>query len=78
MGKNRALVPTIVIKCIQFYQLAVSPWLGSACRFTPSCSQYAIEAIDAWGLLKGTWLISKRLIRCHPGCKGGWDPVPKV
>ncbi|PHI20619.1 membrane protein insertion efficiency factor YidD [Lewinellaceae bacterium SD302] len=63
---------------IRFYQLAISPMLGpSKCRFQPTCSQYALEAIEEWGVLKGTWLGAKRIARCHPFGKSGYDPVPK-
>jgi putative membrane protein insertion efficiency factor len=61
---------------IRFYQLLFSPFLGSHCRFTPSCSQYAAEAIGKHGALRGTWLAMKRIARCHPFCDGGYDPVP--
>lgn len=63
---------------IRFYQMAISPLLGqSKCRFQPTCSQYAVEAIEEWGILKGTWLGIKRIGRCHPFGKSGYDPVPK-
>ncbi len=58
------------------YQFFLSPWIGQHCRFTPSCSNYAITAITRYGAIKGTWLTIKRLLRCHPFCKGGEDPVP--
>ena len=61
---------------IRGYQLAISPLLGPRCRFYPSCSQYAIEAIEAHGALRGTWLTMKRISRCHPWHEGGFDPVP--
>jgi len=61
---------------IRIYQLVVSPLLGPACRFEPSCSQYAMEAIARYGLAKGSVLACKRLMRCHPFCRGGFDPVP--
>jgi len=61
---------------IRAYQLLLSPFLGSHCRFTPSCSQYAAEAIGRHGALRGTWLALKRIGRCHPFCDGGYDPVP--
>ncbi|MDX1654920.1 MAG: membrane protein insertion efficiency factor YidD, partial [Candidatus Competibacteraceae bacterium] len=59
-------------------QLLLSPWLGNNCRFYPSCSQYAIEAVDLYGPLKGPWLALRRLLRCHPWHRGGVDPVPEV
>ncbi|MFP4495204.1 MAG: membrane protein insertion efficiency factor YidD [Halochromatium sp.] len=58
------------------YQLFLSPLLGNHCRFYPTCSQYAIEAIEQHGVLRGTWLGCRRLLRCHPWHPGGVDPVP--
>lgn len=64
------------IGAIRLYQLTVSPWLPSSCRFQPSCSQYAIEAIDRYGLGRGGWLALRRLGRCHPFTSAGFDPIP--
>ena len=61
---------------IRGYQLAISPLFGPRCRFYPSCSNYAIQAIDAHGAVHGTWLTLKRISRCHPFNAGGFDPVP--
>jgi putative membrane protein insertion efficiency factor len=61
---------------IRIYQWVISPLLGPRCRFFPTCSHYALEAIDTHGALRGSWLIVKRLGRCHPFCEGGYDPVP--
>jgi len=61
---------------IRAYQLVLSPMLGPSCRFYPSCSHYAIEAIESHGALRGTWLSAKRICRCHPFHPGGFDPVP--
>ena len=61
---------------IRGYQLVISPLLGPRCRFYPSCSHYAIEAIEAHGTLRGVWLTIKRISRCHPWHEGGFDPVP--
>jgi uncharacterized protein len=61
---------------IRAYQLVLSPLLGPSCRFYPSCSQYGLEAIEAHGALRGTWLTARRICRCHPFHPGGFDPVP--
>lgn len=61
---------------IRLYQILISPFLPPTCRFVPSCSQYAVEAITHFGLVKGGWLAAKRLVRCHPFNPGGYDPVP--
>jgi uncharacterized protein len=75
-GKISKALQIVLILSIRGYRLMVSPWLGNNCRFFPTCSQYAIEAIQQWGVFKGSWLMIKRLLRCHPGCDGGCDPVP--
>jgi putative membrane protein insertion efficiency factor len=72
------VIITSIKLLIKFYQLAVSPFLGVNCRFTPSCSHYAGEAISAHGLGKGGILAFKRLLRCQPFAKAGYDPVPPV
>lgn len=61
---------------IRGYQLALSPLFGPRCRFYPSCSHYALEAIEIHGALRGTWLAVRRISRCHPFHEGGFDPVP--
>lgn len=61
---------------IRVYQIALSPLLGPNCRYYPTCSQYAIEAIESHGSLRGAWLTIKRISRCHPWHEGGFDPVP--
>jgi uncharacterized protein len=66
----------ILLWIIRGYQLLLSPWLGARCRFYPSCSCYAHTAIERYGTLRGTWLGLRRLLRCHPFHKGGYDPVP--
>ena len=68
---------TILILIIRGYQILVSPLLPpNTCRFYPSCSAYAAEAIEKWGALKGGWLALRRIGRCHPWHPGGYDPVP--
>jgi uncharacterized protein len=66
----------VLTALLRAYRYAVSPMLGSRCRFHPSCSAYALEAIEEWGPLRGTWLALRRLARCHPWHPGGYDPVP--
>ncbi len=66
----------LLIWLVRVYQLALSPLLGSNCRFTPTCSQYAIEALKAHGAIHGIWLTVRRVLRCHPWHPGGHDPVP--
>jgi putative membrane protein insertion efficiency factor len=66
----------ILIITIKFYQILISPLLGPSCRFTPTCSQYAVEAIQKHGPIKGSWIATKRIIRCHPWGGCGHDPVP--
>lgn len=66
----------VLIIPIRFYQCAISPMLPPACRYTPTCSQYAIEAIRKHGPLKGSWLAIRRICRCHPWGGSGYDPVP--
>lgn len=72
----KRLLSLILILPIRFYQLSISPLLPPSCRFTPTCSQYAIEAIRRHGPLKGLWLALRRLSRCHPWGGSGYDPVP--
>ena len=66
----------IFIGLIRIYKKFISPLFPRCCRFNPSCSSYAIEAIEVHGVIAGLWLTLKRLMRCHPFCKGGYDPVP--
>ena len=72
----RKLLTTLLILPIRFYRAAISPMFPPACRYVPTCSQYAIEAITKYGPLKGLWLAVKRLLRCHPWGGSGFDPVP--
>jgi len=64
------------ILAIKGYQLIISPWLGPKCRFTPTCSQYGIDALKKYGPFKGLWLTIKRLSKCHPWGPSGLDPLP--
>jgi len=66
----------LLLFAIRFYQLCLSPFVGTCCRFAPSCSEYAKEAIQTHGALKGSWLMLKRLAKCGPWHRGGYDPVP--
>ena len=65
-----------MLRAIRFYQRKISPGLPPRCRYIPTCSQYAVEAIEKYGALKGGWMALKRILRCHPFHKGGYDPVP--
>jgi putative membrane protein insertion efficiency factor len=65
-----------LLALLRGYRLLLSPWLGNACRFEPTCSRYAIEAIERHGAAAGSYLMTARLLRCNPWCDGGCDPVP--
>ena len=67
---------TILLAFIRAYQYAVRPMLGANCRFAPSCSEYARDAIVRYGAFRGAWLALRRIVRCHPYHPGGYDPVP--
>ena len=73
----RDVLIKIAVLPVRFYQLAISPLTGPTCRYTPTCSQFTIEAIREWGILKGWWMGMKRIASCHPWGKHGHDPVPK-
>ena len=66
----------VLLAVIRFYRLALSPWWGLQCRFTPTCSEFAMEALERHGSLRGSWLALRRISRCHPWHAGGFDPVP--
>ena len=76
MKKLLQLLSLPFIILIKFYQWVISPILGPKCRYTPSCSKYAEEALKKYGLIKGLWLAIKRISRCHPWGGHGYDPVP--
>jgi putative membrane protein insertion efficiency factor len=71
-----SVVLRLLLGAVRFYRLLLSPWLGSACRFEPTCSVYAIGALETHGAAAGSYLAVKRVLRCHPWCPGGHDPVP--
>ncbi|MDT8439012.1 MAG: membrane protein insertion efficiency factor YidD [Wenzhouxiangellaceae bacterium] len=66
----------LLIRAIALYRRFLSPVIGNQCRFTPTCSRYAEQAIELYGAGRGSWLTLRRIARCHPGCAGGHDPVP--
>lgn len=70
------MMRTLLIAVVKAYRLLLSPWLGSACRFEPTCSVYALGALQQHGAAAGSYLTVARLARCHPWCAGGADPVP--
>ena len=72
LARNLALVALVLLRA---YKILVSPMFPGACRFVPSCADYARDAIERFGALRGGWLAFKRLSRCHPFCAGGYDPV---
>lgn len=76
MPNLRAVPRHLLAGLIRGYQIVLSPLLPPSCRFHPSCSQYALEAVTRHGALKGGWLAARRLARCHPFHPGGYDPVP--
>jgi putative membrane protein insertion efficiency factor len=67
---------TILVALVKFYRNNISPLTKPSCRFSPTCSAYALEALEKYGALKGTWLALRRILKCHPFHKGGYDPVP--
>jgi putative membrane protein insertion efficiency factor len=77
MEKVSVALRKIPIGIIKLYQTVLSPMLGPTCRFHPSCSHYAIDAITEHGMIKGCWLSIKRILKCHPLNDGGYDPVPE-
>ncbi|MBH5318090.1 membrane protein insertion efficiency factor YidD [Paenibacillus sp. GSMTC-2017] len=78
MNQGKRLAGQIVKAPVHFYRKAISPWKPPTCRFYPTCSAYALEAIERHGPAKGAWLAAKRIGRCHPFHPGGFDPVPDI
>jgi hypothetical protein len=76
MKSAKEILSLPFIGLIKIYQLVISPWMGPSCRYTPTCSQYGIEALKKYGPIKGGWLTLKRIARCHPWSGHGHDPVP--
>jgi putative membrane protein insertion efficiency factor len=76
--RNHELVREGLVILIRLYQILLSTLLGPCCRFSPSCSSYALLSIQRFGIIEGGWLTFKRLIKCHPFHPGGYDPVPEI
>jgi uncharacterized protein len=70
------MIRAALVGLVKGYRLFLSPWLGSSCRFTPTCSAYSLQALEQHGALVGSYLTVARLVRCHPWCEGGHDAVP--
>ena len=77
IGRNRSAVARGAIFLIELYRHTISPLRLPTCRFTPTCSQYAVEALSEYGLIRGGWLAMVRLLKCGPWHRGGWDPIPE-
>lgn len=72
------MVRRVLIGMVKVYQVGISSWTPPSCRFTPTCSAYAVEALERYGALRGTWIAVRRILRCHPWGGFGYDPVPPV
>ena len=72
------MMQRVLIALVKTYRLLLSPWVGSACRFEPTCSAYSLQALQTHGAARGSYLTLRRLVRCHPWCAGGHDPVPQA
>jgi uncharacterized protein len=73
----RSPVQIVVLQSLRAYKWAISPMLPTACRYVPTCSEYAMEAVERYGAIRGGWMAMIRLLRCHPFVRGGYDPVVK-
>lgn len=76
MSRLSRILSAPLLLLVRFYQVVISPLLPPACRYTPTCSHYFEEAVRVWGPFRGTWLGIRRILRCHPFHRGGYDPVP--
>jgi putative membrane protein insertion efficiency factor len=78
----RILIPeltkTLVLSLLRAYKWALSPMFPPSCRYVPTCSEYAMEAVERFGTVRGTWMAVRRVVRCHPFVKGGYDPVHRA
>lgn len=72
------MMKRVLIAGVKAYRLLLKAWIGGACRFEPTCSEYALQALERHGAAAGSYLVVARLMRCHPGCAGGHDPVPQA
>ena len=75
-GNNLGFAARIAVACIRFYQKRISPLFPATCIYTPTCSEYALQAVCKYGFLRGGFMAVKRILRCHPFHEGGYDPVP--
>ena len=71
-----SILARVAVLMIRGYQVTISPLLPSACRYQPSCSAYTLEAVERYGAMRGGWMGMRRILRCHPFARGGYDPVP--
>ncbi|MBT9503318.1 MAG: membrane protein insertion efficiency factor YidD [Burkholderiaceae bacterium] len=76
MNASLSIAQRLLMGVVRGYRLLLSPWLGSSCRFYPTCSAYALDALQQHGAGAGSYLTARRILRCHPFCAGGHDPVP--
>ncbi|WP_319448935.1 MULTISPECIES: membrane protein insertion efficiency factor YidD [unclassified Mycobacterium] len=76
-GRGSRALARGVIQLVQLYRTLISPLRPASCRFTPTCSQYAVDALQEYGLIRGSWLATVRLAKCGPWHRGGWDPIPE-